>query len=113
VNPSNQKNVTRRAALNNVWLSVEESNARKIFANTNLSPYNYEVLETEESVGAVMLAELEKAAREKEGDLVILLLGGRGAQAWQAARFHAGRAGADANEQCVQLRARFRATFRQ
>jgi 6-phosphogluconolactonase/glucosamine-6-phosphate isomerase/deaminase len=81
VNPSNQKNVTRRAALNNVWLSVEESNARKIFANTNLSPYNYEVLETEESVGAVMLAELEKAAREKEGDLVILLLGGRGAQA--------------------------------
>jgi len=40
-----------------------------------------EILDTEESVGRAMLEELEAAAREKDGDLVIALLGGRGAQA--------------------------------
>jgi 6-phosphogluconolactonase/glucosamine-6-phosphate isomerase/deaminase len=36
---------------------------------------------SEEAVGAAMLEELEAAARAKDGDLVIILLGGRGAQA--------------------------------
>jgi 6-phosphogluconolactonase/glucosamine-6-phosphate isomerase/deaminase len=39
------------------------------------------VVQTEELVGRAMLEELEAAARTKEGDLVIALLGGRGAQA--------------------------------
>ncbi|MEP6912342.1 MAG: 6-phosphogluconolactonase, partial [bacterium] len=34
-----------------------------------------------ESVGRAQLAEIQRAARERNGDLVILLLGGRGAQA--------------------------------
>ena len=42
---------------------------------------NYEVLESEEAVGRAMLAEIETAAQSKEGDLTIILLGGRGAQA--------------------------------
>ena len=36
---------------------------------------------TEEAVGLAMWAEIEAAASAKQGDLVILLLGGRGAQA--------------------------------
>jgi 6-phosphogluconolactonase/glucosamine-6-phosphate isomerase/deaminase len=38
-------------------------------------------LESEESVGRAQLEEIQRAARERDGDLVILLLGGRGAQA--------------------------------
>jgi len=41
----------------------------------------YEVLDSEEAVGRAQLEEIERAASEKEGDLVIILLGGRGAQA--------------------------------
>ena len=40
-----------------------------------------EILESEEAVGRAMLQELESIARTKTGDLVIILLGGRGAQA--------------------------------
>jgi len=41
----------------------------------------YEVLDSEEAVGRAQLEEIRRAALEKEGDLVIILLGGRGAQA--------------------------------
>ena len=40
-----------------------------------------DVQPTEEAVGRAMWAEIETAAKAKQGDLVILLLGGRGAQA--------------------------------
>jgi 6-phosphogluconolactonase/glucosamine-6-phosphate isomerase/deaminase len=42
---------------------------------------DYEVMPSEEAVGAAMLEEIESAAASKQGDLVIILLGGRGAQA--------------------------------
>lgn len=77
----NQKNVTRRVVGDNVWLSAGERNVTDVFAVSDVSPYKYEVLETEEAVGRAMYAELEKTALEKAGDLTILLLGGRGAQA--------------------------------
>jgi len=38
-------------------------------------------MKSEEAVGRAMLAEIEAAARSKDGDLTIILLGGRGAQA--------------------------------
>lgn len=76
-----QKNTIRRQAGDNVWLSGKESETREIFARQNIQPYRYEVLGTEEAVGQAMWTELEKTAAEKTGDLVILLLGGRGAQA--------------------------------
>ncbi|MGH9969723.1 MAG: 6-phosphogluconolactonase [Pyrinomonadaceae bacterium] len=41
----------------------------------------YEVLESEEAVGRAMFEELAEAAKAKPDDLVIVLLGGRGAQA--------------------------------
>jgi 6-phosphogluconolactonase/glucosamine-6-phosphate isomerase/deaminase len=61
----------------NVWLSREGAPA------ADLSPraLRFEVLPTEEAVGLAQWGEVERAAREKEGDLVIILLGGRGAQA--------------------------------
>src|SRR5262249_28297283 len=59
----------------NVWIKRESV--------PDLVPYplNYEVLESEERVGRAMLEEIRTAAREKIGDLTIVLLGGRGAQA--------------------------------
>lgn len=42
----------------------------------------YIVFASEEEVGRAMLAELEASARAKAGDLAIVLLGGRGAQAF-------------------------------
>lgn len=42
---------------------------------------NPEIIQTEEEVGRAQLAEIERAAADKAGDLVIILLGGRGAQA--------------------------------
>jgi 6-phosphogluconolactonase/glucosamine-6-phosphate isomerase/deaminase len=43
--------------------------------------FNYEVVESEEAVGRAQFAEIQHAAANKAGDLVIILLGGRGAQA--------------------------------
>jgi 6-phosphogluconolactonase/glucosamine-6-phosphate isomerase/deaminase len=42
---------------------------------------DYEVMPSEEAVGRAMLEEIEAAADDKQGPLVIILLGGRGAQA--------------------------------
>jgi 6-phosphogluconolactonase/glucosamine-6-phosphate isomerase/deaminase len=42
---------------------------------------DYEVFETEPEVGAAMLAEIEAVARSQSGELTIVILGGRGAQA--------------------------------
>jgi 6-phosphogluconolactonase/glucosamine-6-phosphate isomerase/deaminase len=61
----------------NIWLGragAEESAAQ-------VRPIDYEVLPTEEAVGRAQWEEIQRAAREKEGDLVIILLGGRGQQA--------------------------------
>ncbi|MDQ2922631.1 MAG: 6-phosphogluconolactonase, partial [Acidobacteriota bacterium] len=65
----------------NVWLSRSESSERIDLNALTARELNYEVLESEDAVGRAQLEELQKAARDKEGDLVILLLGGRGAQA--------------------------------
>ncbi len=43
--------------------------------------YNFRVLPTEDEVGRAMLAELTSYASAKDGDIVVVLLGGRGAQA--------------------------------
>ena len=64
-----------------MWLSRSESTERIDLNSLTTGRLNYEVLASEQSVGRAQLEEIQKAAREKEGDLVILLLGGRGAQA--------------------------------
>lgn len=72
------KNLTRREIGKNVWLGSSEVNIdSKIFPHKLV----YEVLENEEAVGNAMFEELQNIARKKQGDIVFVLLGGRGAQA--------------------------------
>src|SRR5438132_8970983 len=70
--------ITRRVVGHNVWLSEAQADPN---ARLPAHGLNYEVMKSEEAVGRAMLAEIEAAARSKEGDLTIILLGGRGAQA--------------------------------
>jgi 6-phosphogluconolactonase/glucosamine-6-phosphate isomerase/deaminase len=72
-----QSSFERRVVGNNVWLSREGATAEAL----EVRPLRYEVMPTEEAVGLAQWEEVGRAAREKEGDLVIILLGGRGAQA--------------------------------
>ena len=72
-----QRVITRRIAGDNVWLGHPQPQALDSLTSYELS---YEVMESEEAVGRAMLEEIEVAAQAKQGDLVIVLLGGRGAQ---------------------------------
>ena len=69
--------MNQRVVGDNVWLGYSGVNANQ---PVNFSDYKYEVLETEESVGQAMFDELVGYANEKAGDIVIVLLGGRGSQ---------------------------------
>ena len=75
---SEQKTITARRSGENTWLQCAGS------AELPTSPipgYEYNVLDSEESVGQAMFDELRNCAAGKEGDIVMILLGGRGAQA--------------------------------
>ncbi|HEX8248389.1 MAG TPA: hypothetical protein VF599_09475 [Pyrinomonadaceae bacterium] len=77
---SAQKNINRRKVGNNVWLGYADNTDSKQF--TARKPvFEFEVLDTEEAVGQAMLDELVAYSKTKAGDIVIILLGGRGAQA--------------------------------
>lgn len=79
---SKSKNINRREIESNIWLAVDDSRLSDNFTKTPILSYNYEVLESEEAIGQAMLEELKEAVHAKNGgDLVMLLLGGRGAQA--------------------------------
>ena len=79
---SKSKNIKRRQVGKNVWLAADKRQFGEIFDKNPILPYKYEVLESEIAVGQAMLAELENAVRIKNGgDVVLVLLGGRGAQA--------------------------------
>ncbi len=74
---SAKKIIERRVARNNIWLR---------FSHTHLEPsgsddFKYNVLESEDAVGRAMFDELVAYADEKSGDITMILLGGRGAQA--------------------------------
>jgi len=64
----------------NVWLSRPEADGSDEM-RPPAQTLEYEVLESEEAVGRAQFEELQRAVKEKAGDLVIILLGGRGAQA--------------------------------
>lgn len=76
-----QQKMTRREVANGAWLEFGTGSDDERLSSPVSENFNYEVLENEESVGRAMLEEIERAAENKEGDLVIILLGGRGAQA--------------------------------
>jgi len=73
-----QKMINRRTAGSNVWL--ENPRAGGLPAAPD-GDFPFEVLETEEAIGRAMFDELAAYAQKKSGDIVIILLGGRGAQA--------------------------------
>jgi len=70
----------RRRAGENIWLE-RATPAAEGLAELPVSGVRPEVLESEDAVGQAMLEELEAVARSKEGDIVVIILGGRGAQA--------------------------------
>lgn len=70
--------INRRTALSNVWL---EYSGPADLARVENGSYPFEVLETEEAVGRAMFDELAAYSEQKAGDITIILLGGRGAQA--------------------------------
>ena len=73
--------IERHAVGDNVWLRQDGLNDRSELMAHPAQSLKYEVIESEEAVGRAMLAEIEEAARNKAGELTIVILGGRGAQA--------------------------------
>lgn len=96
--------LARRAAGDNVWLSRASGEQGQPGALARLPAHDLrpEVLDSEEAVGRAMLAELDQLARDKEGDVSIILLGGRGAQALH--RLLGERAAAGGDELLPRLR---------
>jgi 6-phosphogluconolactonase/glucosamine-6-phosphate isomerase/deaminase len=76
--PTPQQSIKRRTVGENVWLSRPSYRDEISLRPRKLE---YEVLQSEEAVGRVQFDEIVEAARNKQGPLVIVLLGGRGAQA--------------------------------
>lgn len=75
---SEKRIINRRAAESNIWLELSSENLN---FPSGSEDFKYEILETENAVGQAMFDELVNYAKEKSGDIVIILLGGRGAQA--------------------------------
>jgi 6-phosphogluconolactonase/glucosamine-6-phosphate isomerase/deaminase len=75
---SEQRVLKRRAMGENAWL---QSGAQKEPTAAAAAPYGFIALDSEEAVGAAMLRELLDYASTNPGDINIVLLGGRGAQA--------------------------------
>ena len=64
-----------------LWLKTSRPAAQTELSNLQPHRIEPEVLETEEQVGQAQLEEIKRAVAAKSGDLVLILLGGRGAQA--------------------------------
>lgn len=73
-----KKIIDRRVAEDNVWLSFPASGEPTALQR---SDFQYNVLDTEEAVGQAMFDEVAAFSNEKTGDVNLVLLGGRGAQA--------------------------------
>jgi 6-phosphogluconolactonase/glucosamine-6-phosphate isomerase/deaminase len=72
------KKITRRQIGQNVWLGLNDAD---IFSRYTRHELDFEVLTSEAAVGEAMFEELVKISESKTGDIVFILLGGRGAQA--------------------------------
>jgi 6-phosphogluconolactonase/glucosamine-6-phosphate isomerase/deaminase len=73
------RTLSRRVSSQNIWLSYGNPDNDRLARRANqVQP---EILESEEAVGRAQLEELKQIAESKDGDIVMILLGGRGAQA--------------------------------
>ncbi|PYT01771.1 MAG: hypothetical protein DMF63_02715 [Acidobacteria bacterium] len=75
---SERKIIRPRTTDENIWL---ETSANVSIPEAPTSSFQYQMLDTEAAVGRAMFDELVQYAASKDGDIVIVLLGGRGAQA--------------------------------
>ena len=73
--------ISRRVSGENVWLANNHLDQYARLAQLKSRRLTYEVLPSEEAVGGAMFEEIERAAHAKDGPLVVIILGGRGAQA--------------------------------
>jgi len=75
---SEQKTIRPRTTDENIWLETPTNGS---IPDSPASAYRYQVLDDEPAVGKAMYDELVQYAASKDGDVVIVLLGGRGGQA--------------------------------
>lgn len=75
---SEQKTILARESGDNAWLSSTSGSTMPV---EPVDEFRYQVLDREESVGQAMYEELVRYADGKTGDIVIVLVGGRGGQA--------------------------------
>ena len=75
-----EQGIARRLAGENVWLGHSIPEDHNLLPDVRPGRFEYEVMPSEEAVGRAMFAEIEAVAEAKQGPLVIILLGGRGAQ---------------------------------
>ena len=76
-----QQVVNRPSAADGFWVRSRNTDANRDSSALQPNVITPEVLESEEKVGLAQLEEIQRSAAEKSGDVVIILLGGRGAQA--------------------------------
>lgn len=76
------KKISRRVIDNNLWLELDgENSPSPLISRTPVHPIIPEILETEQAVGRAQFDEIQEWAAATDRDLVLVLLGGRGAQA--------------------------------
>jgi 6-phosphogluconolactonase/glucosamine-6-phosphate isomerase/deaminase len=72
--------IRRRSVAGNIWLSHDPGDPGYL-ASLPVHDLRYEVMPSEEAVGRAMFNEIENTAREKDGSVTIVIVGGRGGQA--------------------------------
>lgn len=75
-----KQEIWRRAVNGNVWLSHDDADS-DFLARLPVQSLTYEVLPSEDAVGRAMFDEIQQVADARTGSIVMILLGGRGAQA--------------------------------
>ena len=75
--PTEQKTIARRQTGLNIWLA--KSGIEPV--TSPIDPFFYNVIDSEQAVGQAMFDELVRYTSANPGPIVIVLLGGRGAQA--------------------------------
>jgi 6-phosphogluconolactonase/glucosamine-6-phosphate isomerase/deaminase len=81
VSATGQQRIKKRVVGDNVWLAHDIQPNTETLGRIQPRTLNYEVLPSEEAVGRAMFEEIEAAANSRSGALVVIILGGRGAQA--------------------------------
>lgn len=76
------KKISRRVIGDNLWLSLnDETSQPDLVARMPVLAMLPEILETEDAVAQAQFEEIQKCAAATDEDVVLVLLGGRGAQA--------------------------------